>query len=184
MDMDQTLKASTFENLDANLVNPKLQEANFIKHYLPFYTHPNPPDEAMATFIAYHLNVAENPYNYVDVYNGKEYLFTIPPLYRDDLDERINSFGKDNLGKILADISLCQTSGNHFEANRISLTALPHVVDDKTTISQKHIQMWKDIFKRYNITPVMYNKDGEIKTKKLEDGAKPWGGEVQILDDL
>ena len=88
--MDLTTKSDVFANLDDNLANAVIQEEYFVRYYLPFYRVPNPPMEAMTNLVQYHLSITENPYQYLDVYRGDKLLFTVPPLYRDDIDQRLN----------------------------------------------------------------------------------------------
>ena len=97
--MDLSTKADVFAALDDNLPNPRIQEEFFVRYYLPFYRVPNPPIEAMTNLVQYHLGVTDNPYQYLDVYRGDKLLFTVPPLYRDDLDKRLNEFGKNHLNR-------------------------------------------------------------------------------------
>lgn len=184
--MDLTTKSDVFSNLEENKPNPIIQEEIFTRYYLPFYRVPNPPMEAMTNLIHYHLNITDNPYQSLDVYRGSEYLFTVPPLYRDDLDKRLNEFGKNNLSAILAEISLCQTTGNSLDATRLSLNELVMTVDDKQALTSEHANAWKKIFDFYDIKPVKYDPDGKVEIVGL-DGSEETNikdVQVQVLDDL
>lgn len=183
--MDLSTKADVFAALDDNLPNPRIQEEFFVRYYLPFYRVPNPPMEAMTNLVQYHLGVTDNPYQYLDVYRGDKLLFTVPPLYRDDLDKRLNEFGKNNLNSILSEISICQNSGNNFDATRLSLNELVATVDDTPVINKEHAAMWKRIFDFYSIQPVKYDPDGKVEI--VDTNNEPLqlkDVEVTLTDDL
>lgn len=183
--MDLTTKSDVFANLDDNLANAVIQEEYFVRYYLPFYRVPNPPMEAMTNLVQYHLSITENPYQYLDVYRGDKLLFTVPPLYRDDLDQRLNDFGKAHLNSILSEISLCQNSGNNFDATRLSLNELVATVDDKAVINNEHLAMWKKIFDFYDIKPVKYDPNGKVEI--VDANNQPLEAkdiEVTLTDDL
>lgn len=183
--MDLTTKSDVFANLDDNLANAVIQEEYFVRYYLPFYRVPNPPMEAMTNLVQYHLSITENPYQYLDVYRGDKLLFTVPPLYRDDLDQRLNDFGKAHLNSILSEISLCQNSGNNFDATRLSLNELVATVDDKAVINNEHLAMWKKIFDFYGIQPVKYDPNGKVEI--VDANNQPLEAkdiEVTLTDDL
>lgn len=183
--MDMSTKADVFANLDTDEVNPIIQEAYFIRYYLPFFRVPNPPMDAMTNLVQYHLSVTNNPYANLDVYRGNEFLFTVPPLYRDDLTDRLNSFGKKNLTAILAEISLCQQSGNTFDATRLSLNELIATVDDKQQINREHAAMWSKIFNYYNIQPVKYDPDGKVEVvDPTKEAVAIKDIQVNLLDEL
>lgn len=183
--MDLSTKSNVFATLDDNKKNPVIQEEIFTRYYLPFFRVPNPPVEAMTNLVHYHLSITDNPYESLDVYRGTEFLFTVPPLYRDDLDERLNSFGKQHLSSILAEISLCQQSGNILDATRLSLNELTVTVDDKQSLNTDHGKAWKKIFDFYGIKPVKYDPAGKVEIvdpDKEEVQLKDI--QVNVLDDL
>ena len=182
--MDLSTPASVFDGLDNNLEIPKLDEKLFIKYYLPFFNVPNPPQDAMTNLLHYHLSITDNPYVPIHVYRGKEFLFEVPPIYRDDTEERLNKFGKDNLSKILAEISLCQQAGSNMEAVSLSML-LENAVEEKVKISPKHVEQWKYIFKFYNIKPVQYDINGDVKpVNTMKDVVEEKEAEVNFLDEL
>lgn len=183
--MDLSTKAEVFANLEDNKPNPIIQEAIFQRYYLPFYRVPNPPMEAMTNLVHYHLSITDNPYQSLDVYRGNEFLFTVPPLYRDDLDDRLNKFGKQNLSAILSEISLCQNSGNMLDATRLSLNELIETVDDKPALTSSHAQAWKKIFDFYGIKPVKYDPQGKVEVvDPANEAAALKDVQVAVLDDL
>lgn len=183
--MDLSTKSDVFANLEDNKPNPVIQEEFFTRYYLPFFRVPNPPMEAMTNLVHYHLGITDNPYQSLDVYRGVEYLFTVPPLYRDDLDERLNSFGKKNLSAILSEISLCQQSGNMLDATRLSLNELVVTVDDKQSLNSEHAKAWKKIFDFYGIKPVKYDPEGKVEiVDPNQEEVQLKDAKVNILDDL
>ncbi len=183
--MDLSTKAEVFANLEENKPNPILQEQLFTRYYLPFFRVPNPPMEAMTNLIHYHLSITDNPYQALDVYRGNEYLFTVPPLYRDDVEERLNSFGKNNLSSILSEISLCQNSGNMLDATRLSLNELIATVDDNPKVNTEHAKAWKKIFEFYDIKPVKYDPEGKVEVVETQsEKVLPKDVEVTFADDL
>lgn len=183
--MDLTTKSSVFDALETNESNPVIQEHYFIQYYLPFYRVPNPPIEAMTNLVQYHLGVTDNPYASLDVYRGSVYLFTVPPMYRDDLNDRVNSFGKKHLSAILSEISLCQNSGNSLDANRLSLNELVITVDDKQVLNSEHAKAWKKIFDFYDIKPVKYDAEGKVEiVNGGEEVVQLKDIQVNLLDEL
>lgn len=183
--MDLSTKAEVFARLEENKPNPVIQEEFFVRYYLPFYRVPNPPMEAMTNLVHYHLSITDNPYESLDVYRGATYLFTVPPMYRDDLDERLNSFGKAHLTAILSEISLCQQSGNVLDATRLSLNELVVTVDDKQNLNTEHAIAWKKIFDFYDIRPVKYDPEGKVEVvDPNKEVVELKDIEVNILDDL
>ena len=106
-------------------------------------------------------------------------------MYRDDMDDRLNSFGKANLSSILSEISLCQQSGNMLDATRLSLNELVVTVDDRQNLNTAHAKAWKKIFEFYDIRPVKYDPEGKVEVvdpnKEVVDLKDV---QVNILDDL
>ena len=183
--MDLTTKSDAFATLDDNTQRPFIQEHFFVQYYLPFYRVPNPPQEAMTNLVQFHLSVTDNPYAALDVYRGSQLLFTVPPLYRDDLEERLNAFGKNNLSSILSEISLCQKSGNNMDATRLSLHELVMTVDDKQALNTEHAIAWKKIFEFYNIKPVKYDPEGKIEVVGTDnEPVQLKDVQVNLLDEL
>lgn len=132
--MDLSTKAEVFANLEEinqTLLFKKNSLYDITCHSIVYKSTNGSNDE----LVHYHLSITDNPYESLDVYRGSTYLFTVPPMYRDDMDDRLDSFGKANLSSILSEISLCQQSGNMLDATRLSLNELVVTVDDRQNLS-------------------------------------------------
>ena len=72
---------------------PRIQESVFVKQYLPMFAA-NPEKVDGIIYVNTWINVAGSPFQAVDVYNGSEFLYRVPPLLNSD-DTMLKNIGRN-----------------------------------------------------------------------------------------
>jgi len=132
----------------------QIQETEF-KRYLPLFAYR--PDNTEPLPVAdWVLNVAQSPFAEVAVYNGKAYLFTVPPLLaRNDILDNISTVV--NINDVITQAKLKSDVHENLGESHIRdnlLNRLPA----RPTMNLSIALRWNEIFKRYNMTLIPVGK--------------------------
>lgn len=134
-----------FSFTDALLEKPKIkiQEVEFVKKYLPLFTKYAKENKWP---IEYWLNIAQSPYNTVDVYDGGTYLYTVPPL----LDSSTDVINGDT--GLYEDIMQAQQKMSIHP--KLGVAHMEHMTNTRLIEKKPDLDMiiqWNRIFSRYEL---------------------------------
>lgn len=127
--------------------HPKIDEQNFRK-YLPLFMYRGDKTDNKLP-VSDWLEVAGSPFMPVDVFNGKTYLFTVPPLLarQNRLDYLPSNF---NISDVITQAKLKSEIMENLGENHLNehlLSRLP----DEPPLDLSDAMVWNEIFKRYNL---------------------------------
>lgn len=153
----------------SKLPNPRIQESEFIRDFLPmFAADPKRVDGPINVNVW--LNVADSPYASVDVFNGLEYLYTVPPLLNAD-DTMLENIGQN--GSVYA--TLTSASLKFAVMPKLGEAHLKQWMTDRLRSAHMPVDAahaWNIIFKRYNL-PLIELPDEVAVIKPTGKGSQP-----------
>ena len=130
---------------------PRIQESVFVKQYLPMFAA-NPEKVDGIIYVNTWINVAGSPFQAVDVYNGSEFLYRVPPLLNSD-DTMLKNIGRNgSIHETLQEAAL--------KASVIPKLGEHHIrqwLTDRLgtgTINLDIARQWNLIFARYNLPQI------------------------------
>ena len=141
---------------------PKIQERDFKEKWLPLLADTS-GEVDLRPWIE---NVAGHTFMFVDVYNGGEFLFRVPPLQR-----TLPTSAKRRRGNSIDEIVVTAEQKN-LMSPRLGLQFMEQNLNRRVTARgplMKDMRAWDEILKRYGYPPIF----GEELTQGKQDGEDP-----------
>lgn len=145
---------------------PRIQESVFVRQYLPMFAA-NPEKVDGIIYVNAWINVAGSPFQAVDVYNGTEFLYRVPPLLNAD-DGMLKDLGRNgSIHETLQEAAL--------KANVIPKLGEHHLrqwLTDRlgSGLNLEIAKQWNAIFARYNLPTIPL---GGVETKSSVSDSEP-----------
>lgn len=152
---------SDFESVNYQKEIVRFPEPLFVKHFLPLFSGQVQPTPQLN--LSVWITIAQGEYNPVHIVDQKnEILFTVPPmLERDAIDPIItNQQGVNSVMKNAARLREISLRDSDIFMNK-SILGL-HLREKATPKILENIQIWNNIFARYNLPIKMRAEDGTI----------------------
>lgn len=138
-------------------IHPKLQENVFIKRWLPLFTDLTQEEKekihdvnSRRPMMLWVQEVALKSTNPVDIFDGDEYLYTVPPLHKDIVlplaDRNPNYDITAEITTAARKAQILPGLGEEHLRERVTKQILPQFVLDETAARQ-----WNVIFERYGL---------------------------------
>lgn len=126
----------------AEYERPRIQEAEFVRKYLVYFTGET-GDAATAIW----LEVAGSPYAEVEVCNGRDVLFIVPPLLNPD-QRVLGTLDEISVFETVEQIQLHHSVHPGLGKSRMRDWIISRIGSDMSGLDLA--RRWNDIFRRYN----------------------------------